>query len=64
MATANHQAIAPGVGLAQILGNGSEDAPLHCGSYTMEAGSETTIDYPCSIFTLTLEGKRLLPGHI
>jgi len=52
-----HQAIEPGVGLAQILGNGLVDNPLHCGSYTMEPGSATTVDYPCTIFVLTLEGK-------
>ena len=57
LATAKHEPIAAGVGLAQILGNGVEDTPLHCGSYTMEAGSETIVDYPCSLFSLILEGK-------
>ena len=59
-----HQAIGDGIGLAQILGNNSEEAPLHCGSFTMEPGKETTIDYPCTLFSLTLEGKRpILPVY-
>ena len=52
-----HVPLGPGIGLAQILGNNSEETPLHCGSYRMEAGSETVTDYPCTIFCLVLEGK-------
>jgi len=52
-----HAPLAPGIGLAQILGNNSQEAPLHCGSYRMEPGTETVVDYPCTIFTLTLEGE-------
>jgi len=52
-----HAVIGAGVHLAQVLGNKSEEAPLHCGSYKMDPGSETTIDYPCTIFVLVLEGE-------
>jgi hypothetical protein len=53
-----HQPIGDGIGLAQVLGNNSEEAPLHCGSFTIEPGKETTTDYSCTCFSLILEGMR------
>jgi hypothetical protein len=52
-----HASLGPGIGLAQILGNNSQEAPLHCGSYRMEAGAEAVIDYPATLFNITLDGE-------
>jgi hypothetical protein len=51
-----HTPLAEGVGLAQILGNNVQETPLHCGSFTLKAGATTTVDYPCTLFCLVLEG--------
>jgi len=52
-----HQPFGKGHSYAEIFGNGDNEHPMTCGVFAMERSEPVASEYPCSEFTVVLEGE-------